>query len=84
MCFVYILHSEALDRYYVGATCDDLESRINKHLSKHRGFTARTKDWVLVYHEAFQTKQEAFNREKQIKSWKSKIKIKQLIRDHQS
>ena len=76
---VYILYSAILDTFYTGYTTDNLEERIRRHLSDHKGFTARTKDWILIYHEVFQNKEEAFRREREIKSWKSKNRIKELI-----
>jgi putative endonuclease len=44
-----------------------------------KGFTARAKDWTMVYRESFETRKEALVREKTIKNWKSSIKIKELI-----
>jgi len=35
--------------------------------------------FVIVYQEIFNTKMEAMQREKQIKNWKSNIRIKELI-----
>ena len=79
MAFTYILYSVYLDRYYVGSTSEDLDSRLRRHLSAHKGFTSHAKDWVLVYSEEFSTKKEALNRELEIKSWKSRIMIEKLI-----
>ncbi len=39
MCHFYILHSPSKDKYYIGATCDTLESRLAKHNMKHLGYT---------------------------------------------
>ena len=75
----YILYSQLLDRYYIGFTADDIKCRLAKHLANHRGFTGKAKDWILVYQQSFITKQEAMQREKEIKSWKSKALIKNLI-----
>ncbi len=77
-CHFYILHSEELSKYYIGHTCDDLSSRIKKHLSNHSGFTAKAKDWKLVYAEAFTSKDLAYKRELEVKSWKSRKRIAQL------
>ena len=77
--FVYILYSATLDKYYVGCTTDILNERIRRHLSDHKGFTARTKDLCLVYTESYENKTQALKREKEIKSWKSKERIKKLI-----
>ena len=78
---VYILFSEILDKFYVGHTSEELEERLRKHLSNHSGFTAKAKDWKIVYQELFPDKSLAYKRELQIKSWKSKVKILQLITD---
>ncbi len=75
---VYILHSSIKDKFYIGFT-SDLEERIIRHNQKSKGFTGNTNDWIIVYTENYLTKTEALAREKQIKSWKSKIKIKELI-----
>ena len=55
------------------------EERLRRHLSAHKGFTARAKDWQIVYQELFTNKSVAITREKEIKKWKSKVKIEALI-----
>ena len=79
MNYVYILYSEKLNRYYVGFTTILVEERLKKHLSNHSGYTSRTKDWEIVYTEEYLMKEEATKREKEIKNWKSSLKIKELI-----
>ncbi|WP_262148635.1 GIY-YIG nuclease family protein [Chryseobacterium foetidum] len=79
MCFCYILYSKILDKYYVGHSCESLQERLRKHLSAHNGFTSKAKDWIIVYSQIFENKSSAHNRELEIKSWKSKLKIKDLI-----
>ena len=76
--FVYILYSPGLDVYYIGVS-ENPVSRLIKHLSRHKGFTSRAKDWQSVYKEVYKEKSEALKREKQLKAWKSKVRIKQLI-----
>ena len=70
MYFVYILKSRNFDRYYTGHSAD-----INKRIAEHnRGKVKSTKayvPWEIVYSEIFNTKSEAFNREMQIKKYKS-------------
>ena len=75
---VYILHSLTKDKFYIGYTAN-LSERIIRHNQKSKGFTGSTNDWILVYHEEFNSQTEAILREKQIKNWKSKIKIQELI-----
>ena len=80
MFHTYILFSETLDKFYVGHTSEELHERLRKHLSNHSGFTAKAKDWKIVYYEVFSDKSNAYKRELEIKSWKRKIKISQLIK----
>jgi len=80
MCHFYILFSPSLNKYYYGHTCDELEERIRKHNSNHKGFTSKTNDWELVYHEKYQTKAEAHKRELQIKNWKSRKRVESLVK----
>jgi len=79
MFTVYILHSKILDKYYIGFTSEEVNVRLSKHLSNHSGFTGKAKDWLIVYTESFPIKALAMQREKEIKKWKSKKKIEQLI-----
>ena len=76
--YVYILYSASRDKFYVGYTSDLIE-RLKKHNSKHKGFTGSETDWKIIYTETFDTKAEAIKRERQIKSWKSRIKMEKLI-----
>ena len=76
--YTYILHSQKLSKYYVGYS-DDVENRLKKHLTNHKGFTGKAKDWIVVYTESYTTKEEARKRELQIKGWKSKRMIEKLI-----
>jgi putative endonuclease len=80
MYFVYLLYSKKLDQYYIGFTSTLVEERLNKHLSNHKGFTSRAKDWVVVFKESHQNKEDALRREKEIKNWKSRIKIEILLK----
>lgn len=77
--YVYILHSSTLDRYYIGHTGDNLQERLRKHNSNHKGFTGKIGDWVMVYLEIHSTKSAAYQREREIKAWKSRKKVEQLI-----
>ena len=78
MFYVYILYSVSINKYYVGYSADT-DSRLYKHNTKHKGFTGQVNDWALVYTEAFPAKPQALRREKQIKQWKSRKAIEELI-----
>jgi putative endonuclease len=56
-----------------------LEERVRKHNSNHKGFTGHKGDWMIVYTEIFNTKEMAYAREKEIKSWKSRKMIEKLV-----
>ncbi|MCX8522983.1 GIY-YIG nuclease family protein [Chryseobacterium formosus] len=79
MCFCYILYSKSLDQYYIGHSCEVLQERLRKHLSNHKGFTSKAKDWIIIYSENYNSKSEAYKREFKIKAWKSKLKIIKLV-----
>ncbi len=76
---VYILYSTLKDTYYIGFTGDEIQQRLRKHNSNHKGFTGRTNDWKIVYVESFINKSDAMKREVEIKLWKSRKRVEQLI-----
>ncbi len=78
MYYCYILYSDILDKYYIGHT-NDLESRLKKHLTNHKGFTGSVSDWKIVYYEIFENKTDAYARERAIKKRKSRKYIEKLI-----
>jgi len=78
MPFIYILLSERLNKYYVGA-CIDLERRIYQHNNGHSTFTKSGIPWALVYQEFYDTLQQAKVRESAIKKMKSRKYIEDLI-----
>ena len=78
MCWVYILTNESTKRYYIGST-NNLERRLKQHKS---GLTRTTRvlgTLKLVYSEKYTNIIEARNREKKLKSYKSKKYIEWLI-----
>ena len=75
---IYILFSERKNSFYIGYS-SNLEERIIRHNQKSKGFTDYVNDWKVVYTEKYLIKEEALSRELQIKSWKSRIKIQELI-----
>lgn len=79
MNYLYILYSRQLDRYYIGYCGMSVEERLAKHLSNHKGYTGRAKDWVICYTESYSTRQEACKRERELKSWKSRRRLEELI-----
>ena len=64
---VYILQSKQMGKYYTGYTSRNIEERMVYHLSEHKGFTSKAKDWEIVYTEEIATKSDAMVLEKKIK-----------------
>lgn len=63
---IYIIYSDTKDRYYVGK-CTDLDERLRRHNTNHKGFTGKDKDWRVVYFENFDDPKLAGKREIEIK-----------------
>jgi len=76
--YFYILYSKQRDSYYIGHT-GDLSGRLRRHNSTHKGFTGADNDWEVVYTELYETKTDAYRREREVKSWKSRKRVKELV-----
>lgn len=73
--FVYILTNKYNTTLYIGVT-NDLPRRLQEHKSKLiDGFTKKYNLNKLVYFEMTASIEDALNREKQLKNWKSQWKI---------
>ena len=79
MYCVYILKSLKSKRYYIGHT-GNLQRRLTEHNSGKTKSTKGYVPWIIVHTEIYKTKSEAYKREKEIKSYKSGIKFKKLIK----
>jgi len=75
---VYILKSETTAKYYIGHT-ENLENRLHKHNKGYVKSTKSGKPWDIIYIENFNTKQEAYRRELEIKSYKGGNEFKKII-----
>ncbi|HTS41478.1 MAG TPA: GIY-YIG nuclease family protein [Xanthobacteraceae bacterium] len=76
--YVYILASKRNGTLYVGMT-DNLARRVWEHRTNAvPGFTRRYGVKTLVWHEAHETRESAFTRERQLKKWNRAWKL-QLI-----
>ena len=78
MPFTYIIFSEKLNKYYVGA-CTELDRRLHEHNIGHSKFTSLGIPWILKHKEEFSSLQEAKKREMEIKKMKSRKYIESLI-----
>jgi len=79
MFFLYILKNRESGRYYIGST-NNLDRRLREHLKGKTRTTKVLKTYSLVYTEEFETSQQAQQREKKLKSYKSSKYIDWLIK----
>jgi len=76
--FVYILHSQSKDRYYIGS-CADIIKRLERHNAGATLSTKAYRPWKVVYSERFNDKSQALKRENYIKRMKSRKYIEGLM-----
>jgi putative endonuclease len=80
MFFVYILHSMALNRYYVGQS-SDVAKRLTEHRSGQARSTRAARDWELLFIQSVSGRREAVLLERRIKKAKSCRTIERFIKD---
>ncbi len=74
--FVYILYSHKDHKLYVGCT-NNIESRLKRHLDGQVEATRQRLPLELIHEEKFESKADAFNRERFLKSlWGAREKRK--------
>ena len=74
--YVYILASQRNGTLYIGQT-DNLWQRITDHKAHQLpGFTAKYDVTKLVWFEDFETREQAWTREKQMKKWNRSWKLR--------
>ena len=75
---VYILYSHADHELYVGCT-NGLQKRLERHREGHVEVTRHRRPLELIHSENFESKADAFNRERFLKSlWGAREKKKIL------
>jgi len=65
--------------YYIGS-CNNIEKRVSLHNSGKVISTKRYMPWKLIHLEKYKSLSEAVKRERQIKSWKDRNAIENLIK----
>lgn len=79
MFCVYILKSEKNNSYYIGS-CENIEIRLEQHNNGKVKSTKRYIPWRLVFKEEHKDLRSARKREIQIKRWKKRSAIENLIK----
>ena len=68
MFILYLIQNDVTSEKYFGVTTD-LKQRIKTHnISGKKHTTRKNGKWVLVYAEAYRSKQDAYARERRLKS----------------
>jgi putative endonuclease len=80
MPYTYILYSQKLNKYYVGA-CTNMQRRLYEHNIGHSTFTKTGIPWELKYTKEFTLLAKAKQFELRIKKMKSRKYIEQLIKE---
>ena len=79
MYTVYVLFSTNFNKIYIGYT-SNLSQRLQSHNElATKGWTIKYRPWNVIYTENFDSKSLAMVREKQLKSFKGREFIRQLI-----
>ena len=76
----YILYSESVNKFYIGATSETVLTRFNKHIEEFydKKYTGVAKDWEIFLSIECVTIKQAFKIEAHIKRMKSHKYIENL------
>jgi putative endonuclease len=81
MFCTYVLYSSDFEKIYIGQT-SNLEHRLLNHNSLgNNHWTRNFQPWEVLFYEDFQTRSEAINREKQLKSSRGRDYIWNIVRE---
>jgi putative endonuclease len=81
MFTVYVLYSPTFKKIYIGYT-SNLDERFKSHNELGtKGWAIKFRPWIICHTEVFETKQRAMQREKELKSAKSREWIRSLINE---
>ncbi|MFA5097472.1 MAG: GIY-YIG nuclease family protein [Candidatus Margulisiibacteriota bacterium] len=81
MYYVYVLKSLKNGRYYTGSTCD-IERRLLEHMTGKSKATKHLRPFRLVFAEEFDTRTDAYKRERYLKTGKGREDREVLIAKH--
>ena len=79
MFTVYILRSIKIGRYYIGHSADAVGRLVAHNAGKVRS-TKAYRPWEIIHREDYAAKEEAYRREREIKSYKSGMAFQKLIK----
>lgn len=77
--YVYVTRSEKSGRFYTGCA-DDLRKRLKEHRTGKSTYTKTRGPYTLIYYEACLNREDAFAREKYLKTGYGKRYLKNRIK----
>ena len=78
MHYTYVLYSQCDGEWYTGAT-SDLKTRVREHAEGRVESTAWRRPLLLAYYEACLNREDAFRRERYLKTGRGKRYIRQRL-----
>ena len=79
MFVVYILKSLSFDKIYIGYTSNIIQRFKSHNQLATKGYTIRYRPWEVIHVEVFQTKKQAVDRERYLKSGSGRKWIHQSL-----
>ena len=79
MFTVYVLYSEKFDKIYIGFTSNLPQRLLSHNELATKGWTIKFRPWIVIYTEEYDQKPDALKREKQLKSFRGRQFIRNLI-----
>ena len=77
--YVYVLLNEKDSKFYTGCT-KDLRKRLKEHTSGKGGYTKYRGPYTLIYYEASRSLDDAYDRERYLKSGMGKRYIRNRLK----
>ena len=68
MYTVYVLYSEKYDKHYTGYSSDFSQRILSHNVLGKKGWSIRFRPWKVILQEEYETKKEAMEREKWLKT----------------
>ena len=79
MYTVYCLYSQKHDKIYIGFTQNLIQRFYSHNTMSHKGWTVKYRPWVVIYTEVHQSKTTAMKREKTLKTYRGRLKMREII-----
>ena len=81
MYYTYVLLSQKDKKLYVGCT-EDLKLRFEQHIKGLVNSTKNRRPFILIYYEACLKQEDAFKREKYLKTHYGKMFLKKRLKSY--